>query len=121
MGQSTLGAVQHGRDRIFISFLYFEPFLRSFEPHPLKNVNSFFGFLQFSRWACDHCQKNMQLKERISPSPLSMLIVKPNSSPCFRAPSHQCCQACAKNGPDLVSKSTLMREGAAKSSKISHI
>ena len=123
MGGFAKGAVEHGRNRIFNFLFHFEHFWRVLSHSWSRLLHFVLGFERFSQSVRHERSKTCDAKEGFWSPLSSMLILTAISLFHFRSPApfqHQCWTSCAKNASSPSSKSTLMKEGAAKSSKFSH-
>ena len=124
MGWFFLGSVRHRRNRNPNSFFHFGRFWCASSPSSSEVDDSLLGFERFSCWGLHYRTETCNFKEGFQPPPTSMLIMAVILLFDFRSPSlspKSMLDILRKNGPNRGSKSTLMREGAAKSLKFSNI
>ena len=120
MGWFLKGAVQHRRYRIFPTPSHFGRFWRAFSRDRSKMIDSLLGIERFSWSRRQWHAKTCDIREGFWPPPSSMLILMGILLFQFRPPRPSLLNVgkpARKNGSNLASKSTLMREGAAKSDK----
>ena len=86
MGWFFLGAVQHGRNRIFNFLFHFYRVWRQNSQSSSKMMSSLLGFERFSHAARYYCCKTSNFKERFRPPLSSMLISTINFLFHFRLP-----------------------------------